>query len=219
MALPHEKPYRIYRLAGPTGSGKSDLIRSLQQQGFQALDLEELCRHDGSVFAPLRYGRQPTSYQFHRQLLACWSRFDVRKPIFLENELHRLGNLSLPDWLVRTMTDSDLILLDVNPAIRKDRLALLIAGANPVLFLECLQKLSFKLGTETLHRVRCLFSSEDFKGVAQVLMTYYDATPGYLFRPESIKFQVRIDHWVLPEIINTIFNKLEMSGSCQVVLQ
>ncbi|MFC5412199.1 hypothetical protein ACFPMF_22935 [Larkinella bovis] len=209
MSLPQQLPLRLYVLAGLTGSGKSELIRFFRDNNTQALDLETLCGHDGSVFASLRFGRQPTSYQFHKQLQKHWNRFDPGRPVFLESELKRIGNLNLPDWLVNTMATADVIWLDVDRGLRRERLAGIMATAAPGRFLDCLQKLAYKLGPERQDRAIRFFNAGDFGATADILMAYYDATPGYALSTERIKLRFPIDRWNTPEIAEQILRAVD----------
>jgi|GEM_PF-2086794 len=203
---------KVYLLAGPTGSGKSELIRHFLENNIQALDLEEMCRHDGSVFSSLTYQKQPSSYQFHKQLLKTWNRFDLSKPIFIESELKRIGNLNLPEWLVKSMEEARLILLDVDKTLRSKRLSKIVEQADPGQFTACLQRLSFKLGPKKLGEAMLHFSLADWKATADILMDYYDSTPGYLFYPERIKIQITVNQWDAAYITRLIWEKLELSS-------
>ena len=199
MPFPIQK-HHIYILAGPTGSGKSELIRYFQKSGIQALGLEKMCGHDGSVFSPLTYEKQPSSYQFHKQLLKTWDRFDPDKPIFIERELKRIGNINLPEWLNRTLSEADQIYLDVDKNIRLNRLSAIIAKADPVRFISCLQKLDAKLGPEKLDAVMHSFIQGDLRSVATMLIAYYDATPGYRNDPDKVLLHIKVDQFE-PETI------------------
>jgi tRNA 2-selenouridine synthase len=205
MSFPQKK-HHVYVLAGPTGSGKSALIRHFQACQIQALDLERICGHDGSVFSPLTYPKQPTSYQFHKQLLTIWNRFDPEKPIFIESELKRIGNLNLPPWLVAIMSEAKRIYIDVDKNIRLERLAEIIAGADPILFVSCLQKLDIKLGPEKLYASIQFFERADLINVANILTEYYDATPGYSYNPDQIALHIKIDQFDAENITKRIID-------------
>jgi tRNA 2-selenouridine synthase len=199
---------KVYVLAGLTGSGKSDLIRHFKKNGIQALDLEALCCHDGSVFSPLSYDGQPTSYQFHKQLLKVWKGFDLEKPVFIESELKRIGNLNLPEWLVEVMGNAKLIMLDTHRSIRRERLSKIIETAKREPFTTALNKLAFKLGEEKLGQAIGFYSLEDFFRTADVLMDYYDSAPGYSFPNDRIKFSIEISEWNPIDITERILNKI-----------
>src|SRR5436190_11889334 len=106
MPIPQHNIRPVFLIAGLTGSGKTALIQYLIQHKVQALDLESLCRHDGSVFATLQYPSQPSSYEFHKQLLKQWNLFDPAKPVYIESELKKLGRITLPGWLYEKMSDA-----------------------------------------------------------------------------------------------------------------
>jgi len=62
------KPLQIILIGGCTGSGKSEVLRSLAAQGEQILDLEMLAHHKGSAFGALMQLPKPTTEQFHNNL-------------------------------------------------------------------------------------------------------------------------------------------------------
>ena len=60
-----EKPWTGHVIAGPTGSGKTEFLRSLNLP--QAIDLEELADHRGSSFGGLFRAPQPAQHILRRQ--------------------------------------------------------------------------------------------------------------------------------------------------------
>src|SRR5258707_3318464 len=48
-----QKPLPINLLTGCTGTGQNEILRALQEQGEQILDLEKLANHKGSAFGGL----------------------------------------------------------------------------------------------------------------------------------------------------------------------
>ena len=59
-------PRNVTLLSGPTGSGKTDVLKALREQGEQMLDLEGLAHHKGSVFGGLGEPPQPSQEQFRK---------------------------------------------------------------------------------------------------------------------------------------------------------
>jgi tRNA 2-selenouridine synthase len=90
-------------ICGLTGSGKSRLLQALGMAGAQALDLEELARHRGSLLGDLPDAEQPSQKWFESRLLAALERFDRGRPVFVESESRRIGALQLPDALLSRM--------------------------------------------------------------------------------------------------------------------
>lgn len=60
-----ETPKQIVILGGMTGTGKTDILHALAQQGEQILDLEKLANHRGSSYGNLNLLPQPRNEHFH----------------------------------------------------------------------------------------------------------------------------------------------------------
>lgn len=99
--VPKLYEYRV--LSGATGCGKTRLLYALEKVGAQVLDLEEIAQHRGSVLGTLPGVQQPTQKLFDTQLLAKLLSFDRSKPIWLEAESKKIGNVQLPDALLSAM--------------------------------------------------------------------------------------------------------------------
>ncbi len=102
--LPERYTYRV--LCGPTGSGKTCLLQALAAQGAQVLDLEQLAAHRGSVLGELPNAPQPSQKSFESQLWQRLSHFDPQRPVFVESESKKIGNLRLPDQLLARIRDA-----------------------------------------------------------------------------------------------------------------
>lgn len=105
---------RFRVVCGPTGSGKSALLRALKAAGAQVLDLEELAAHRGSVLGGLPDEPQPTQKMFESRVWQALNRFDSRKPVFVEAESKKIGNLRVPEILVQRMWLSECVRAEVS---------------------------------------------------------------------------------------------------------
>src|SRR5918994_577523 len=65
--IPERLDLRV--IHGPTGSGKSRLLAALKRAGAQAVDLEDLAAHRGSVLGNLPDRLQPSQKMFESLLL------------------------------------------------------------------------------------------------------------------------------------------------------
>jgi|SRR5579883_151772 len=108
-ALPPLFTIRI--VAGPTGAGKTRLLRALTARGAQVLDLESLAVHRGSVLGAI--GPQPTQKTFESQLLAALNHLDPREPVWVEAESNRVGNILLPQALWARMRAAEVVEVSV----------------------------------------------------------------------------------------------------------
>src|SRR5688572_10830570 len=107
---------------GPTGSGKSRLLAALERAGAQVLDLEALAAHRGSVLGSLPDRPQPSQKMFESQLLEGLSNLDSSKPVYVEGESKKIGELQVPEALMGRMRASSCIALEVAIDVRVDLL-------------------------------------------------------------------------------------------------
>ncbi len=103
--------YRV--VCGPTGSGKSRLLQTLASQGAQVLDLEQLANHRGSVLGLVPGSPQPGQKQFESRLWDRLRRFDPARPVFIESESKKVGDLRVPERLVECMRAAPCIRLEL----------------------------------------------------------------------------------------------------------
>ena len=115
IAALEQQPQRFqYRVVcGPTGSGKSRLLQTLVAQGAQVLDLEQLANHRGSVLGLVPGNPQPGQRQFESRLWDQLRRFDPARPVFIESESKKVGDLRVPERLIECMRASPCIRLEL----------------------------------------------------------------------------------------------------------
>ena len=109
--LPARFTYRV--VCGVTGSGKSRLLQLLAAQGAQVLDLEALANHRGSVLGLVPGSPQPTQKQFETRVWDALRRFDAARPVIVESESKKVGDLRVPEALVERMRAAPCIRLDL----------------------------------------------------------------------------------------------------------
>ncbi len=114
--LPARFEFRV--VCGATGSGKSRLLRVLQEQGAQVLDLEQLAQHRGSLLGSLPQEPQPSQKMFDSRLWDALRRLDPKRPVFVEAESKKIGSVALPDALLERIRAGSCILIDAPIAAR-----------------------------------------------------------------------------------------------------
>ncbi len=102
--LPQGFDFRV--ICAPTGSGKSRLLHALSAQGAQALDLEALARHRGSVLGDLPGDGQPAQKMFDSLIWNALRKFDASRPVFVEAESRKIGSVQVPETLLERMRQS-----------------------------------------------------------------------------------------------------------------
>ncbi len=113
--------YRV--VCGPTGSGKTRLLHALAAQGAQVLDLEALANHRSSVLGHIPGVPQPSQKAFDTLIWNALQGFDPARPVFVESESKKVGNVRVPDALIEAMRSSPCIDLQLSD---EERVALLL---------------------------------------------------------------------------------------------
>ncbi|HEY3633978.1 MAG TPA: tRNA 2-selenouridine(34) synthase MnmH [Caldimonas sp.] len=109
--LPARFEWRV--VCGPTGSGKSRLLAALAAQGAQVLDLEALANHRGSVLGLVPGTSQPTQKAFDTLVWETLRRLDPARPVFVESESRKIGELRVPEALIERMRASPCLWLEL----------------------------------------------------------------------------------------------------------
>jgi len=204
-ALPRAFVFNV--LCGPTGSGKSRLLRVLHGQGAQVLDLEQLAAHRGSVLGDLPAAAQPSQKRFESLLWEALRGFDPKRPVFIEAESKKVGKLRVPDALMDSMRASPCIRVELPIGQRVDLLMREYAHfvAQPALLNAQLDFLIPLHGRKIIaHWQQLALSGNMPELVAALLHRHYD--PVYL---QSIRRNFsRLDQartLTLPDISNDAF--------------
>ena len=109
--LPEKFEFRV--VCGLTGSGKSRLLEAMSEQGAQVLDLEQLAAHRGSVLGSLPDTPQPSQKMLESGIWWQLSRMNPLRPVFVEAESRKIGELRVPEWLIERMWVSPCVRLEV----------------------------------------------------------------------------------------------------------
>ena len=113
-------PFQFNILGGYTGSGKTELLHALKQQGLPVVDLEGIARHKGSAFGSIGMPVQPTQEMFENLLSEALlfqagvkTDLPLQIPVWLEDESQRIGHVNLPGMIWKTMRQSPVFFLDI----------------------------------------------------------------------------------------------------------
>ncbi|MEY4654225.1 MAG: hypothetical protein RI884_2806, partial [Pseudomonadota bacterium] len=101
-------------VCGPTGSGKTRLLQALQAQGAQVLDLEGLAHHRSSVLGLVPGQQQPSQKQFDTRVWNALRHYDPARPVYVESESKKVGNVTVPDALIQAMRASTCLNLQLD---------------------------------------------------------------------------------------------------------
>lgn len=115
-------PAPVTVLDGNTGSAKTEVLARLAALGVQVVDLEGLANHRGSLFGAMP-GGQPGQKAFEGRLALALARLDPGRPVLVEAESSKIGDLRLPPQLWKAMCAAPRIAIAAPPEARADYLA------------------------------------------------------------------------------------------------
>lgn len=177
-ALAQRLHYHV--VCGPTGVGKTRLLHALAAAGAQVLDLEGLARHRSSVLGLIPGQPQPSQKAFDTQVWDALRRLDPARPVFVESESRKVGNVAVPEALIAAMRASPCLRLELPD---DERVALLLEDyaffvQDPELFCQRLAALTQLRGKAVVGRWQDLVRAGEVETVVrELLLTHYD--PGY----------------------------------------
>ena len=103
--------FRLVVLSGPTGTAKTHILRSAAVNGLQVLDLEGLANHRGSLLGSEPGLPQPAQRLFESRLCAALQNFSTDRPIFIEAESNKIGQIHVPSALWSSMRQASRVSL------------------------------------------------------------------------------------------------------------
>ena len=172
--MPDGFSFRV--IAGPTGSGKSRLLEAMARQGAQVLHLEALAAHKGSVLGDLPDALQPSQKKFETDIYQALATFDASRPIFIEAESRRIGQLQLPPSIFNAICKGSRLRIEASVPARVDFLLSDYAYlCNAGQLNGLLDRLKEMQGGETIARWQNLAGANDFRTLVTELLTcHYD---------------------------------------------
>lgn len=167
---------RTIVLDGNTGSAKTEILHRLAQRGHQVIDLEGLANHRGSLFGAMP-GGQPSQKLFESRLAMALERLDPARPLIVEAESARIGNLNLPRGIWQAIIAAPRLHLAVPLAARAAYTADAYAqtAADPERLRQIVGALRPLHPAERIEAWLRLIDSGDWCGLSQGLMRdHYD---------------------------------------------
>lgn len=182
-----EEPHKISILGGYTGSGKTDIIKHLQEKKIPAIDLEYIAHHRGSAFGA--FATPQPSQEMFENLLAQELDKVGDKPFWLEDESQRIGNLILPNEFWAIMRKATVFFLELDFETRLERTKKEYAGEDPEKLHDNILRIQKRLGPlQTKLSLQHLAAGELTESF-RFLLAYYDKLYGksLLNRQEEVE--------------------------------
>lgn len=215
--LPGQFTYQV--LCGLTGSGKTHILRQLANRGVQVLDLEGLANHRGSLLGQEWEGKlspQPSQKQFESLLVQQLIRFDMNKPVWVEAESNKIGQLYLPTCLWQQMKQSGCIEIQLPLAARIKWLLQEYPHfvTHPDILKNKLERLKSRYGRDKINYWNSLIDADQWHNLVGDLLIYhydpaYNKSINHCF--ESVRKKLQITD-LSEESINRLIDVLLVSN-------
>lgn len=189
--LEHDIPPHLLVIHGRTGVGKTLLLQRL----CNVLDLEGLAQHRSSLFGSVNLEPR-TQQQFDSLLLAALNGLDFNRPVWVEGESRKIGNVTMPESLRAAMQSATCVLVTASLETRVNRIIEEYGGLQPdpatlAQLEKALQSLGGLFGKKrAAELLELLHKGELEQGVAILLREYYD--PRYEHAMRDYRYALEI---------------------------
>jgi tRNA 2-selenouridine synthase len=181
-------PFELKILGGYTGSGKTELLKTLKEKGEPVIDLEGLASHKGSAFGNIGLPEQPGQEMFEN-LLGCELRVagcqgksptqttdtpHLTTVIWVEDESQRIGRVNIPHDLWKTMRQSPVYFLDIPFEERLSHIVRQYGQLDLEKVEDAINRISQKLGNLNAKTAILLLKEGKTTESFDILLKYYD---------------------------------------------
>ena len=185
-------PFNLKILGGYTGSGKTELLKTLKEKGETIIDLEGIAGHKGSAFGNIGLPKQPGQEMFEnilaqelRSKSIVNSELSIQgdphspftthySPIWLEDESQRIGQVNIPHELWKNMRQSPVYFLDIPFEERLKHIVQEYGQLDPEMVADAIGRISQKLGhLNAKTAILCLKEGKITESF-DILLKYYD---------------------------------------------
>ncbi|HMK27244.1 MAG TPA: tRNA 2-selenouridine(34) synthase MnmH [Chitinophagaceae bacterium] len=183
-------PFHFNILGGYTGSGKTGLLKALQQKGEGVIDLEGFANHKGSAFGNIGMPAQPTQEMFENLLATSLNDVGSQKSevggslnsdlipqtsgIWLEDESQRIGLVNIPNELWKNMRQSAVYFLDIPFEERLKHIVQEYGNLDQEKLIDAISRISQKLGNLNAKTAILLLKEGKITESFDILLKYYD---------------------------------------------
>ena len=206
------KKRKFIIIRGPTGCAKTRILQRLKKIGVNTIDLEGIAKHKGSLLGSNPNVSQPSQKLFESQIYIELKKIKEKKPIFIESESSKIGNLFLPSILLNKIKTSPAI--EINSTINS-RVNFLLKDYKTYIhkknsFTELFTHAKSKLGNKIVTKWQQSYKKKEWGDLAfQLITEYYDPLYSYNLKNKNNKV---INKYHLQSLTNRSINNL-----CEVI--
>jgi tRNA 2-selenouridine synthase len=185
-----EQEFSFKILGGYTGSGKTEVLKELENKGEAIINLEEIASHKGSAFGNINMPPQPSQEMFENILATrLWkiagedetsiqsntaAPRSEEKCIWLEDESQRIGKINIPGSIWNRMRSSTIFFLEIPFAERLEHITEEYSTCDPVRLKDAIERITKKLGGLQARNAIDHLEKGAYKDCFDILLKYYD---------------------------------------------
>jgi len=192
-------------LHGNTGVGKTEILKLLECDGFDVLDLEGFANHRGSLLGTVGLGKTASQKSFESKIFHMLQ--EVKSSyVFIEAESKRIGNTTIPDFIFDKMKTGIHIFVDADIDFRTKLIVkeyTQFENCNQEI-IECIKRLTKYIGEKNVDRYcSSVLKSEYEVVVSELMLKHYD--PMYMHTSNKYDYKLK----VMVEDIKTAVDQIE----------
>ena len=191
-------------LYGNTGAGKTDILKILQENGSDILDLEGCANHRGSTLGSVGLGHQSTQKIFESKI---YESLKGRKSnlIFVEGESKKIGKVVIPEYIYEEMNKGINICIDTKLEDRIENILRDYVHGTDEELIKSLNYLRQQLCHEKVDAYIQMIENDQYREViGDLMINYYDPHYEYknrkyikIFKNENSGKTARdIENWI-----------------------
>lgn len=167
-------------LYGNTGTGKTDILKSLEEKSQDILDLEGCANHRGSILGGVGLGNQNTQKMFE-SLIYKSLRNRKTDIVFVEGESRKIGKVIIPNYIYEVMDRGINLCINSDIEIRIDNVLRDYVHGTDKELITSLNYLRKQLSHKVIDEYIQMINLDDYRTVIKNLMIeYYD--PHYEYK-------------------------------------
>lgn len=167
------REYDFKIIGGYTGSGKTQLLKQLEQNNYSVIDLEGLANHKGSAFGGLGLTPQPSQEMFENKLATDLYK-NENNTFFAEDESQRIGSINIPAVFWKAMREKQVYFLDIPFAERLENITREYGQLNKESLSDAILRIQKRLGPLETKTAIGFLKEDNVKECFSILLHYYD---------------------------------------------
>ena len=179
-------------LHGNTGVGKTEILKQLECDGFDVLDLEGFANHRGSLLGTVGLGKSTSQKEFESKIYHMLQG-SKSSYVFIEAESRRIGNTTIPDFIHEKMKRGIHIFVDADIHFRTDLIVKEYTkweNCNEEI-IGCLKRLEKYIGEKNVIRYSELVSKSEYdEVVSELMIKHYD--PMYTHGSDKYDYKLKV---------------------------